>query len=182
MATLLTGHSHGLERDAQIPQRSAKAGGSRVKILSEVVNNIRAVKLYAYEHYFGGKVSDIRHQEYARLRRKGLLQSMTDATFSFVPVLAAVCEWILANCALVTYHCCTVLMYLKLMDYSHSDLHHLQFDWSPTHAFDHLSRAPIVCSAPGTHRLFTINARQIRGYAFGTSCGFSACHPRDTRC
>ena len=41
----------------------------RVRLLSEIINNIRAVKLYAYENLFGEKVSHYRRQELAKLRK-----------------------------------------------------------------------------------------------------------------
>lgn len=64
----------------------------RVRLLTEVINNVRVVKLYAYEKIFGAKVSDIREQEHAKLRSYGFLRASFVATFSFIPILAAVCE------------------------------------------------------------------------------------------
>jgi ATP-binding cassette subfamily C (CFTR/MRP) protein 1 len=40
----------------------------RVRLLTEIINNIRAVKLYAYETFFGKKVSELRTQELAKLK------------------------------------------------------------------------------------------------------------------
>ena len=65
---------------------------SRVRLLSEVINNIRAVKLYAYEAFFGEKVSELRRQELEMLRRNGVNRAVMFSTLSFVPTLATVCE------------------------------------------------------------------------------------------
>lgn len=64
----------------------------RVRLLGEILGSIRAVKLYAYENHFEGKVSSYREQELVRLRHYGFFRSAVNATFEFIPVLAAVCE------------------------------------------------------------------------------------------
>ena len=66
----------------------------RVRLLSEIVNNIRAVKLYAYETFFGDKVAGYRRQELSKLRRNGLNRATMTATMSFIPILAAVLTFI----------------------------------------------------------------------------------------
>lgn len=50
------------------------------------------VKLYAYEVFFGEKVSKLRRQELAKLRRNGLNRATMSATMQFIPILAAVRE------------------------------------------------------------------------------------------
>lgn len=65
----------------------------RVKLLGEIINNIRAVKLYAYEKYFGDKIGDLRKKELFKLRHYCLLRSMVTSTFTFLPVLAAICKY-----------------------------------------------------------------------------------------
>lgn len=62
----------------------------RVRLLTEIINNIRAVKLYAYETFFGQKVSDLRTQELAKLKGFGLMHALINSTFYFLPILAAV--------------------------------------------------------------------------------------------
>lgn len=64
----------------------------RVRLLTDVISNIRAVKLYAYERFFGKKVSDLRGQELDKLKSFGLVRSLIMSTFSFLPVAAAVGE------------------------------------------------------------------------------------------
>ncbi|WWC92897.1 uncharacterized protein L201_007859 [Kwoniella dendrophila CBS 6074] len=40
---------------------------TRVRLLTEILNNVRAVKLYAYERFFGDKVADIRREELKKI-------------------------------------------------------------------------------------------------------------------
>ena len=47
---------------------------------------------YAYEAFFGEKVSKLRRQELAKLRRNGLNRATMTATMQFIPILAAVRE------------------------------------------------------------------------------------------
>ena len=47
---------------------------------------------YAYEVFFGEKVSKLRRQELAKLRRNGLNRATMTATMQFIPILAAVRE------------------------------------------------------------------------------------------
>jgi hypothetical protein len=60
--------------------------------MSEILNNMRAVKLYAYESHLGRKITAIRQEETAVLRQYGMLRATINSLFSFVPVIAIVCE------------------------------------------------------------------------------------------
>ena len=64
----------------------------RVRLLTDIVSNIRSVRLYAYERFFGKQVSDLRDQEREKLRKFGLVRSLIMSTFGFLPILAAVCQ------------------------------------------------------------------------------------------
>jgi ABC-type multidrug transport system fused ATPase/permease subunit len=64
----------------------------RVRLITEVINNIRVVKLYAYESIFGEKVAELRSQELEKLKGFGLMHALINSTFYFLPILAAVCE------------------------------------------------------------------------------------------
>lgn len=64
----------------------------RVRMLSEVINNIRAVKLFAFESFFGERVSDLRRQEIDRLRANGLNRSFMFSTITLVPTMGIVCK------------------------------------------------------------------------------------------
>lgn len=69
-----------------------KVADERVSALREIINNIRAVKLYAYETFFLGKVSEMRSRERSRLRSNGGYRAVLSGGLEFIPVLAAVCE------------------------------------------------------------------------------------------
>ena len=62
----------------------------RVRLLSEVIQSIRAVKLYAYEAFFGDKVMDLRRKELEMLRKNGVNRAFMFSTITFVPTLATV--------------------------------------------------------------------------------------------
>jgi len=64
----------------------------RVRLLSEVINNIRAVKLFAFEAFFGERVTQLRRQELDKLRANGLNRSFMFSTVTLVPTMAIVCE------------------------------------------------------------------------------------------
>lgn len=61
----------------------------RIRILSEVVSHIRAVKLYAYEAYFSERISAKREEEIDKLRKNGASRALTLAIMAFIPVLAS---------------------------------------------------------------------------------------------
>lgn len=69
-----------------------KVVDERVSALREIINNIRAVKLYAYETFFLGKVSEMRSRERSRLKSNGRYRAVLSGGLEFIPVLAAVCE------------------------------------------------------------------------------------------
>ncbi|ORY22828.1 ABC transporter type 1, transmembrane domain-containing protein [Naematelia encephala] len=75
-------------------QAQMKVVDQRVRLLSEIINNIRAVKMYAYENFFAGRVTALREQELAKLRRNGINRSTMTASMSFIPILAAVLTFI----------------------------------------------------------------------------------------
>jgi hypothetical protein len=65
---------------------------ARVRLLSEVIENIRAVKLYAYGKLFGEQVCELRKSELRELRKNGFNRATMNATMAFIPTLAAVRE------------------------------------------------------------------------------------------
>lgn len=60
--------------------------------MSEILTNIRAVKVYAYESFLGKKVAAIRQEEIDTLRSYGVMRASINSIFDFVPVLAVVRE------------------------------------------------------------------------------------------
>lgn len=103
-----------------------KVVDQRVRLLGEIINNIRSVKLYAYESHFASKVFELRQRELVSLRKYGLLRSVITSTYSFIPTLAAVCK-----CIAFTD---------TNTELSPSDLHHLQLEWSYAQRCDCLFR------------------------------------------
>lgn len=74
-------------------KRQQNVVDKRVTTLQRVIQNIRAVKLYAYEAFFDDKVSCLRQQEIASLRRYGVLWASVTGSFSFIPILSSVCAY-----------------------------------------------------------------------------------------
>nr|XP_019009246.1 uncharacterized protein I206_05894 [Kwoniella pini CBS 10737]OCF48027.1 hypothetical protein I206_05894 [Kwoniella pini CBS 10737] len=66
----------------------------RVGLLTEVLNNVRAVKLYAYERFFGEKVSKIRRHELQNLRGKALSRAGLTAILNVIPTFAAILTFV----------------------------------------------------------------------------------------
>lgn len=66
----------------------------RVRLLSEILNAIRQIKLYAYENYFIKRVMAYRNQEIARLKTNVLRRATMTATMTFLPTTAAVLSFI----------------------------------------------------------------------------------------
>jgi ATP-binding cassette subfamily C (CFTR/MRP) protein 1 len=52
----------------------------RVRLLTEVLNGIRVVKLYAYEAFFGGRIGDLRSQEMGKLKTIAITRAAMTAT------------------------------------------------------------------------------------------------------
>lgn len=74
-----------------------KAVDHRTGLLTEVINNIRAVKLYAYESFFSDKIQVMRHEERRLMNRYALIRTSVGTTFAIVPLMATICE--LTQCA-----------------------------------------------------------------------------------
>ncbi|WVQ66385.1 uncharacterized protein L199_004565 [Kwoniella botswanensis] len=66
----------------------------RVKLLSEILNNIRAVKLYAYESWFGQKIDSKRKKELNKFQQNNLVKSLMISIVTFLPTLAAILTFI----------------------------------------------------------------------------------------
>lgn len=66
---------------------------TRIRLISEVINHIRAVKLYGYQTHFAQAVSGLRRKELEELRRSGFVRAAMAGLGYFIPTLAAVSEW-----------------------------------------------------------------------------------------
>lgn len=65
---------------------------ARVRLLSEAIASIRAVKLFAYVSFFSNKVTELRKKELVFLKKNGFYRASMNATMVFIPTLADVCE------------------------------------------------------------------------------------------
>ncbi|ODO10352.1 hypothetical protein I350_00947 [Cryptococcus amylolentus CBS 6273] len=67
---------------------------ARVRLLSETITSIRAVKLFAYVAYFSNKVTELRKKELIYLRKNGFNRASMNATMAVIPTLAAVLTFV----------------------------------------------------------------------------------------
>ena len=62
----------------------------RIRLLAEIINNIRAIKLYAYETLMGKKVTLRRQAEVQLMWRLAMCNSVSVGIMYFIPTLAAI--------------------------------------------------------------------------------------------
>ncbi|KAM4795961.1 MIT domain-containing protein 1 [Rhinophrynus dorsalis] len=67
----------------------------RVRIMNEILNCIRFIKMYAWENTFIHKIQAIRREEKAFLEKAGYVQSITSGVAPVVVVVASVCTFTL---------------------------------------------------------------------------------------
>jgi ATP-binding cassette subfamily C (CFTR/MRP) protein 1 len=66
----------------------------RVRLLNEILNSVRGIKLYAYERYFAERVLGIREGELGRLKTNIFHRASMIATMAFLPILATILTFI----------------------------------------------------------------------------------------
>lgn len=71
-------------------QQQLKMLDARVRLTTEVLSAIRQIKLYAYEGFFGKRITEYREKELARLRKR----QRSNASLSMVTVSLAFQEQI----------------------------------------------------------------------------------------
>ncbi len=59
----------------------------RIKMMSEILNGIKVLKLYAWEVAFIRRINDIREKELKSIRKKAMISSFTTAIWSFSPII-----------------------------------------------------------------------------------------------
>ncbi|WVF68600.1 hypothetical protein IAT40_003369 [Kwoniella sp. CBS 6097] len=79
---------------ARLRKEQNKVVDTRIRMLSEILNNIRAVKLYAYESWFGERIGKMRGNELSKFKSNILSRSILTSTMTFVPTLAAILTFI----------------------------------------------------------------------------------------
>jgi len=62
-----------------------KEKDKRIKLMSEVLNGIKVLKLYAWEQSYSDIISGIRQKELVMLRRMGFLNAATTLIFQIAP-------------------------------------------------------------------------------------------------
>uniref|UniRef100_A0A7S4JUQ1 Uncharacterized protein n=1 Tax=Paramoeba aestuarina TaxID=180227 RepID=A0A7S4JUQ1_9EUKA len=63
---------------------------TRLKLLNEILNGIKVIKLYAWEESFLNKVEDVRNKELTTLRNASLIKAVTSFLWTSTPILVSV--------------------------------------------------------------------------------------------
>lgn len=66
-----------------------KSKDSRIKLMNEMLNSIKVLKLYAWELAFKDKVSEIRERELSVLKKAAYLGAMSTFTWVCAPFLVS---------------------------------------------------------------------------------------------
>ena len=64
-----------------------KLKDQRIKMMNEVLNGIKVLKLYAWEMAFIHRLNGIREKELQCIRKKAVLSSISSAVWTFAPIL-----------------------------------------------------------------------------------------------
>jgi hypothetical protein len=59
----------------------------RIKMMNEVLNGIKVLKLYAWEIAFIRRLNDVRHEELRCIRNKAIVSAISTATWTFAPII-----------------------------------------------------------------------------------------------
>ncbi|XP_022095164.1 multidrug resistance-associated protein 5-like [Acanthaster planci] len=62
----------------------------RVRLMSEIINCIKLIKMYAWEESFEANIGDIRQREQGWLEKAGFFQSFCQSLTTFVPILSSI--------------------------------------------------------------------------------------------
>ncbi len=60
---------------------------SRIKIISEILNGIRVLKLYAWEEAFIHSINQTRNKELRYIRQKAIISAISNILWTFTPIL-----------------------------------------------------------------------------------------------
>ena len=64
-----------------------KLKDQRIKVMNEVLNGIKVLKLYAWENAFIDRLNDIREKELRCIRKKAIISTISSVLWTFVPIL-----------------------------------------------------------------------------------------------
>ncbi|QRG38744.1 hypothetical protein FDK38_003162 [Candidozyma auris] len=74
----------------RLQKTQMKYKDARSRLISEILNNIKSLKLYGWEHPYSDKLKAVRNdQELRNLKRMGLLSAMSTSSWSFTPILVS---------------------------------------------------------------------------------------------
>jgi ATP-binding cassette, subfamily C (CFTR/MRP), member 1 len=59
----------------------------RIKMMNEVLNGIKVLKLYAWEVAFMRRLNDVREKELLCIRKKAVMSSISTAIWTFAPIV-----------------------------------------------------------------------------------------------
>jgi len=59
----------------------------RTKMMNEILNGIKVLKLYAWEVAFMRRINDIREKELKCMRQKAIISSISNSLWTFAPIL-----------------------------------------------------------------------------------------------
>ncbi|GAV03418.1 hypothetical protein RvY_13844 [Ramazzottius varieornatus] len=77
----------GWTRALQVSQMKEKDG--RIKLMTEILNGIKVLKLYAWEESFAGQINTVRDRELETLKKAAYLSAVTSFTWTVSPFLVA---------------------------------------------------------------------------------------------
>ncbi|KAG8979667.1 hypothetical protein FRB94_011257 [Tulasnella sp. JGI-2019a] len=97
-------------------QSQLKIVDQRVRLLQEVLNGIRVIKLYAFETFFKDRIAGYRKQEMRILRTISLLRAAMSASMGFMPILAAILSFITYSLSGHTLDAATIFSALQLFN------------------------------------------------------------------
>jgi len=64
-----------------------KLKDERIKMMNEILNGIKVLKLYAWENAFIRRVNEIREKELSCIRKKAVINAISSAIWTFSPIL-----------------------------------------------------------------------------------------------
>ncbi|UJR25517.1 hypothetical protein I4U23_006863 [Adineta vaga] len=67
-----------------------KLKDQRIKLMNEVLNGIKVLKLYAWETAFIRRVNDIREEELQSIRKKAIISAVSNILWTFAPILVCI--------------------------------------------------------------------------------------------
>ncbi|PVG03951.1 hypothetical protein CPB86DRAFT_748462 [Serendipita vermifera] len=75
-------------------KKGIKITDARVRLLQEVIQGIRLVKIYAWETLYGHKVDELRRAELKKVRSTSIFRSSMISITGFIPILASILAFI----------------------------------------------------------------------------------------